>query len=353
MAACSESSPGPAAATGRPSSPPAGTSSGPASSPASGPSPAAPGVRPVTLSFAGDVHFATKLAPLLDDPATALTSLRPYLSPADFSMVNLETSITTRGTAQPKQFHFRAPATALDAVRSAGVDAITMANNHAADYGPVGLSDTLKALQHSPIPVVGIGADAEAAFAPLVVDLRGTRVAVLAALQVPDWTAGHFAAGAHTPGVATALDPARLVASVRAAKRKADVVVVFMHWGTEYTSCPSSLQRSTATALASAGASVIVGSHVHEQQGAGWLGSTYVDYGLGNFVWWRRQSVVQTYSGVLTLTLAGHRVASARWLPMLVGASGLPAVPAPAEQARLAAYRNGLRSCAGLTARPA
>jgi poly-gamma-glutamate capsule biosynthesis protein CapA/YwtB (metallophosphatase superfamily) len=337
----------------KPSGTPSAAGSSPVASPSASPTTSVGRSGPVTLSFAGDVHFASKLAPLLDDPAKALTSLKPYLGPADFSMVNLETSITTRGTAQPKQFHFRAPPTALEAVQSAGIDAVTMANNHAADYGSLGLSDTLKAVQDSPIPVVGIGADAAQAYAPAYVDLRGTKVAVLAAMQVPDWTAGHFAAGPHTPGVATAFQPARLEAAIRAAKQKADVVVVFMHWGTEYTACPNALQKSTAAALSAAGASVIVGAHVHEQQGAGWLGSTYVDYGLGNFVWWRRQTVIQTYSGVLTLTLTADKVTSARWVPMLVGASGLPAVPGAAERAKLTSYRAGLRACAGLSAHPA
>ncbi len=306
----------------------------------------------MTLSFAGDVHFATKLAPLLDHPSTALTSLVPYLGSSDLAMVNLETAITTRGTAQPKQYHFRAPATAFQAVASGGIDAVTMANNHAADYGSVGLADTLAAIAKSPIPVVGIGADAAAAYAPAYLDLRGTRVALLAAMQVPDWTAAHFAAGPHSPGVATAFDPARLAAAVRAAKRKADVVVVFMHWGTEYTTCPNALQQSTAKALAAAGASVIVGAHAHKLMGAGWLGHTYVDYGLGNFVWWRRQTTVETWTGVLTLTLDGRQVASASWQPMVVGASGLPAVPSATQTAKLAAYWKGLRHCTGLAAHP-
>ena len=298
------------------------------------------------------MHFATKLAPLLDRPDHALTSLQPYLGAADFAMVNLESSITTRGTAQPKQFHFRAPPTAFEAVKSGGIDAVTMANNHAADYGPVGLADTLKAIQHSPIPVVGIGADERSAYAATYVDLRGTKVALLAATQVPDWTASHFAARGATPGVALALTPDRLVAAVRAAKKRADLVVVFLHWGTDYTTCPNPLQKSTAKALAAAGASVIVGAHAHKLQGAGWMGSTYVDYGLGNFVWWRRQSAVETWTGVLTLTLSGSHVTRAGWVPMVVGADGLPAVPDSAESARLAAYWSGLRSCTGLSAHP-
>ncbi len=350
VSACTGGSGSPKAPAGARSPATSGPTSGATSAASAGPtsSPDAP----VTLSFAGDVHFATKLAPLLDHPTTALTSLRPYLAGSDVAMVNLETSITTRGTAQPKQYHFRAPPSALQAVASGGIDAVTMANNHAADYGPVGLSDTLAAIAHSPIPVVGIGADAAAAYAPAYLRVRGITIALLAAMQVPDWTAAHFAAGPHSPGVATAFDPTRLAAAVRAARRRADVVVVFMHWGTEYTTCPNPLQRSTATALAKAGASVIVGAHAHKLMGAGWLGRTYVDYGLGNFVWWRRQTTVETWTGVLTLTLTGSQVSRASWRPMVVGADGLPAVPSPAQSSRLATYWQGLRACTGLAAHP-
>jgi poly-gamma-glutamate capsule biosynthesis protein CapA/YwtB (metallophosphatase superfamily) len=345
-----------AACTGKPSAQQtvAGPALGRPSPTASTPTPTTTSAGPasITLAFAGDVHFATKLAPLLDHPHRALTSLQPYLGAADLAMVNLESSITTRGAPEPKQFHFRAPPTALQAVRSAGIDAVTMANNHAADYGQVGLSDTLAAVADSPIPVVGIGADEHSAYQAHYVDVRGTRVALLAATQVPDWTASHFAAHGADPGVAIALSPDRLVRAVRAARTQADVVVVFLHWGTDYTTCPNPLQKSTAKALAAAGASVIVGAHAHKLQGAGWMGSTYVDYGLGNFVWWRRQSPVETWTGVLTLTVSNGHVSRAGWLPMVVGANGLPAVPDATETKQLAAYWTGLRSCTGLSARP-
>ncbi len=103
-------------------------------------------------------------------------------------MLNLETAITERGREEPKQFHFRAPATALQAFAGAGVDVLSMANNHGVDYGAAGLEDTLAAVASSPIPVVGIGRDAAQAFAPAVVDVRGTSVAVLGGTQVPDRT---------------------------------------------------------------------------------------------------------------------------------------------------------------------
>ena len=354
----SGTSAGPAATSGAGSTEPAATVTSPATASPSGsvpPGTASPSAPPgtVTLAFGGDVHFANQLAAVLEDPQTGLSALRPALAGADIAMVNLETAITARGTPAPKEFHFRAPATALDTLAAAGVDVVTMANNHAVDYGKVGLTDTLAAQRGSPIPVVGIGQDAAHAYAPAYLTVRGTRVAVLGATQIYDWTLANWAATADRPGVAIATSPARLASAVRAARARSDLVVVYLHWGTDYTACPNALQRSTAAALTAAGADVVVGSHAHRLQGAGWLHGSYVDYGLGNFVWWRRNSVPESTTGVLTLTARDRRVTAASWLPMMLSADGIPRpVPAADRDGAVASWQAG-RRCAGLAARPA
>ncbi|WP_088318397.1 CapA family protein [Kineosporia sp. R_H_3] len=342
--------PAPATSAGTPATD--GTAAEPTPSATPSPSATPEGPRRTTLAFAGDVHFANQVADVLDDPRTGLAELRPYLAPADLAMVNLETAITTRGREMPKQFHFRAPATAFDALAAAGVDVVTLANNHAVDYGEVGLRDTLAAREKAPIPAVGLGRDAADAYAPAILDVDGAKVAVLGATQVPDWTLATWPARSDRAGVAAASDPARLAAAVRAARKKADVVVVYLHWGTDYTTCPNALQKRTARALADAGADVVVGAHAHRVQGAGWLGDTYVSYGLGNFVWWRRNSVADATTGVLTLGVEGRRVVSARWTPMLVSADGVPRVPDRATSKRMRRAWDAARGCTGLAARP-
>jgi poly-gamma-glutamate synthesis protein (capsule biosynthesis protein) len=330
-----------AASTGQPTPTPEDDPAGP---------PAPDGT--LTLAFGGDVHFANQLAPLLDHPDDALAELRPYLAAADLAMVNLETALTTRGSEQPKKFHFRAPATALDALAGAGVDVVTMANNHAIDYGRNGFADTMAARADGVVPIVGIGRDRADALSPAIVEAEGLRVAFLGATQVPDWTLATWSAGADSPGVASASNPDLLAAAVRKARTRADVVVVYLHWGTDYTPCPNALQVRTATELARAGADVVVGTHAHQLQGAGWLGGTYVDYGLGNFVWWRRNSDVESRTGVLTLTLSGRRVTDARWTPMRVSADGIPRVPGAKERATLAGQWLEARRCTNLADGP-
>ena len=209
----------------------------------------------VTLAFVGDMHFQLHLAAMLDHPDGALGPITKTLQRADLAMANLESSITARGLPEPKDYHFRTRAPALDVLAAAGIDVVTMGNNHSVDYGPVGLADTIHAIAHSPIPVVGIGRDWAAAYRPHIASVRGTDVAFLAASTKRERTSAAWSAGPDTPGIAVDLGPeSLLVDAVRDAGQRADVVVVYLHWGVEGQGCPGSQQRATARTLAAAGA---------------------------------------------------------------------------------------------------
>jgi poly-gamma-glutamate capsule biosynthesis protein CapA/YwtB (metallophosphatase superfamily) len=309
--------------------------------------------RPVTLAFAGDVHFMkVPGARLAHDPDTALGPVAAVLRRADVAMVNLETTVTTRGAPQRKNYVFRAPPTAFRALRAAGVDVVTMANNHGMDYGLVGLRDSLAAATAARFPLVGIGRDATQAWTPWVVTVGGQRIAILGATQVIEpglqaaWTAGR-----DKPGLASTHDERRLVAAVRQARTLADAVVVYLHWGEEGSPCPSSAQRRVALLLARAGADIVVGTHAHTLQGSGWLGSTYVAYGLGNFYWWNWFSASNRTTGVLTLTVAAGRVTHTAWTPAIIR-DGTPVPITGAAAAKARSRLGALRSCTNLAARP-
>lgn len=281
-----------------------------------------------------------------------LAGIGPALSRADLTVVNLETAVTSRGDRETtKAFTFRAPATAFSSLKDAGVDVVTMANNHALDYGQVGLADSLAASRAAGLPVVGAGVDEDAAYAPYVATVKGRRVAVLGATQVLDdnlvtaWTAG-----AGKPGLASAKNEDRLIAAVRAARAMADVVVVDLHWGTELVACPTVRQRLLAGKLAQAGADVIVGSHAHVLLGGGWMQGAYVDYGLGNFVFYAHTPATQE-SGVLMLTVQGRGVTAAQWTPAQIR-SGLPRPLTGAAAAQAKASWDSLRGCTGLSPSP-
>jgi poly-gamma-glutamate capsule biosynthesis protein CapA/YwtB (metallophosphatase superfamily) len=134
------------------------------------------------------MHFELQLAALLKQPEGGLGPMTGALAGADLTMINLESAITHRGTPDPKErevpdnrYYFRTGRAALDVLAAAGVDVVTMANNHAADYGRVGLADTLRAIRRGPVHVVGIGRNRRAAFTPYRVTVRGTRLAFFGA----------------------------------------------------------------------------------------------------------------------------------------------------------------------------
>ncbi len=304
---------------------------------------------PVTLAFGGDVHFEGSLGRrAVADPAGLLAPIASVLSRADVAMVNLETAVTERGTPASKQYVFRAPVAGLRALRAAGVDLVTMANNHGVDYGPVGLDDSLAASAASGLPAVGIGRDAVAAYKPWTTTVRGVRISVMGVTQVLDdnvlteWTATDSHAG-----LASAKEVERTVAAVRAARAATDILVVYVHWGVEGATCPTPLQKTLARQLVDAGADVVVGSHSHRVEGAGRLGEGFVDYGLGNFVFYNETGEAGV-SGVLELTMVGRHVDHARWVPASIRA-GIPRPLTGAAADVAVAQWDARRACTDLS----
>ncbi|MBW3640729.1 MAG: CapA family protein [Actinobacteria bacterium] len=306
----------------------------------------APLEAPVTIAFAGDVHAEGGAGQAL---RAGLPSIREALARPDLTVVNVEMAITEGGSPASKQYAFRAPATALRALRDAGVDVVTMANNHGLDYGVAGLRDSLAAAESTGLLVVGIGVDEDQAYAPALVTVRGQRIAVLGATQVLDgnlddaWTAG-----AGKPGLASAKREARLLREVTRARDMADTVVVYLHWGAELEPCPLPRQQQLARALVAAGADIIVGAHAHVPLGGGYLDGAYVDYGLGNFVF-NTKGGEGALTGVLTLTVQGRAVTGARYAPAVIrDGAPHPLTGEPAERARTDKQQR--RGCTGLAA---
>jgi hypothetical protein len=311
--------------------------------------------RAVTLAFGGDVHFEGVLGTrLAADPSTALDgNVASLLSGADLSMVNFESALTdgTCPDPQPKQYVFSAPASAITAFKAADITLVTEANNHGEDCGPAGLQMSLSIAQGAGYPIIGIGQNAAQAFAPYRATIDGQRIAIIAATQVIDtdlqtaWTAT-----ASQPGLASAYSIATLVQAVESARKTADTVVVYLHWGTETQTCPNALQEPLATALVKAGADIVVGTHAHVQLGAGFLGTAFVDYGLGNLAFYDT-TPPETYSGSLLVTVTGRHIDGAVWRPALIEA-GIPIPLSGADAAAADTRWVGLRSCTDLADAP-
>jgi poly-gamma-glutamate synthesis protein (capsule biosynthesis protein) len=301
------------------------------------------------------VHFAGAVSiRLTADPATALgNTVGQLLSGGQLRMVNLESALTdgTCPQQQAKEFIFDAPPTALTAMHNATINLISQANDHAVDCGQTGLDQGLAAAKNASFPIVGVGLNAAQAFAPYRVKINGQRIAVIAATQVlppglePVWTATSAQGG-----VASAVNPTRLVRAVQAARKTADTVVVYLHWGVETQTCPDSDQLTLAKQLVKAGADIIVGTNAHVLQGGGYLGSSYVDYGLGNFAFYDN-TAPETDSGALLITAEGRHVTSATFRPA-TDVNGLPQPLSGTPAATALQSWNAARACTNLAAAP-
>jgi len=303
------------------------------------------------------VHFpaGTNLGDrLASDAASALGPTVPQLlGGANLNMVNFESALTdgTCPQAQPKQYVFYAPPAAVSAFQGAGVTLISEANNHGEDCGMPGLQMALATKQRTAYPILGIGQNAAEAFAPYTTTINGQRIAIIAATQVIDsdlqtaWTAT-----AAQPGLASAYDVSDLIAAVEAARKVSDTVIVYLHWGTELDACPNSLQEPLANALVQAGADIIVGTHAHVLLGAGYLGTAFVDYGLGNFAFYDN-TPPEDHSGSLVITATGRRIDQVTWRPAVI-VNDLPQPLSGNAAAEAVASWQQARACTDATATP-
>ncbi len=310
----------------------------------------------VTIGFGGDVHFAGAVGERLSaDPATALGDTVPQLlQGSNLTMVNLETAVTdgTCPEPQPKPYIFDAPSTAITALKSADISLATEANDHGVDCGHQGLSQNLSIASKSDYPIIGIGNNASQAFAPYRITINGQRIAIIAATQViADNLISTWTATASQPGVASAIDPTELVREVQQVRRTADTVIVYVHWGTETQACPNPQQEPLAEQLVKAGADIVIGSNAHVLLGAGYLGSAYVDYGLGNFAFYD-DTAPETDSGSLLVTAVGRHITAVTWRPATI-LDGLPQPLTGAPATAALQTWNSARGCTDLSATPA
>jgi poly-gamma-glutamate capsule biosynthesis protein CapA/YwtB (metallophosphatase superfamily) len=273
--------------------------------------PVAVTVRPLRLASVGDINLgdAPGEAVAANGPRYPWTSVGNALRRADIAFGNLECAISERGEPFPKQFTFRGTLAALEGLRRhAGIDVLNLANNHVGDFGPEATVDTVRAVERLGMRAVGAGPDLHRALAPQVVERLGLRVAFVGFSSIAPL---EFAAADDSPGTAWA-SPESITKAVRAARRRADVVVATFHWGIEKATLESTEQRLLAQTAAAAGAQLVIGAHPHVLQPLRREGAALVAYSLGNFVF-GAASPDTTATGILEADLSADRVAAARW----------------------------------------
>lgn len=276
----------------------------------------------VTITFAGDILFDPSysvMAKLLQNGGDIGSGIAPDLigemQSADIMMLNNEFAYSDRGTPTPeKQFTFRARPDSVSYLTELGVDIVSLANNHAYDYGEQALLDSMQILREEGIPYVGAGANIEEASAPVYFIINDMKIAFISATQIerldnPD-TKG---ATETSPGVFRCLNGEKLLQTVAAAKEESDFVIVYVHWGTENQEETDWAQDKQAPELVEAGADLIIGDHPHILQKIDIIDGVPVIYSLGNF--WFNSRPIDT--GMVKVTISEEGLQSFQFIPCL------------------------------------
>ncbi len=235
---------------------------------------------PIVLGFAGDVSFTHGLD--ANDPFGEVTAM---LTEPDLTAVNLETTIAEPGvgSALDKTYVFKSPPDSVRLLTAAGIDAVSLANNHTLDYRRDGLLRTIELLDAAGVAHFGAGPDADAAYGYRLVDVEDWTVALVGFTHVEcGWVADDPTRWPEAAWACPGFED-RTVAAVAAAAGAADLVVVMVHWGIQLDACPQPYQRELAAAWVAAGADLVVGSHPHVLQGVEKIGDAWVIHSTGNF----------------------------------------------------------------------
>jgi len=224
--------------------------------------------------------------------------VRDVFERADFGFVNLETPVAPAHSKGSKPFQFDAPVALLDALKANGIRIVSFANNHVMDQGWAGFNETREHLRDQGLLFVGSGDTAQQAWQPVIAEANGIKVGWLGMTR---WLNGNrnpekdgephvnFFPYPGESGGAPGMDEAGVLEAVKQARTKCDLLVVSIHWGTEYAPAPRPEDVEMAHKILEAGAAVIVGHHPHVLQPVESYRTqdgrdAVIFYSLGNFL---------------------------------------------------------------------
>ena len=280
----------------------------------------------VTITFAGDILFDDNYAVMArvvqsggDITYGIDTELIQEMKSADIMMLNNEFPYSDRGEPlEDKQFTFRAKTSTVSYLNDLGVDIVSLANNHAYDYGETAFLDTLTTLEDAGIVYVGAGHNLQEARRPVCYIINNMKIAIVSATQIerldnPD-TRGATDSSA---GVFRCWNGDNLLETVREARENNDFVIVYLHWGTENETELDWAQEKQAGEVVEAGADLIIGAHPHCLQQIDIVKGVPVVYSLGNF--WFNSRTFDT--GMIKVTLDENGLQSCQFIPCLQSGS--------------------------------
>ena len=286
-----------------------------------------------TVSITGHCKDCSPLG--WDLPYTKRTGnagvVRDLVSGADIAIANFENPAPNNFRFHDHGFVFTANPKYIDGLRTAGIDWVSLANNHIGNAGRTGILQTMANLDKRGILHSGAGRNTADAHKPALLEAGGQTIAILGY----DTIAPSYAAGASTPGTAR-MTAATLKADVAAARKAgADIVIVFPHWGIEYRAKPTASQKRLAHAAIDAGADLVIGNHPHWAEAMEVYKGKPIWYALGNFVFDQTWSEPTMEGITLELTFNGTKLVQVRMRPHLILGRAQPNFMDPATDGKV------------------
>lgn len=243
-----------------------------------------------TLTFGGDICFADNYVVMeyMKENGKQITDcidrkLIDEMTAADIAFMNNEFTISDRGSPlENKYYTFRASPENTALYHTLGIDIVSLANNHAYDYGADAFADTLDSLKAHEIATIGGGKNLEEAMKPVYYLVNGRKIAFAAATRAEKYKLTPQATESSS-GVLRCYDTALFLETIREAEANSDYVIACIHWGTEYSAELQDVQRETARDYIDAGVDLIIGAHAHQLQGIEYYNGVPIFYNLGNF----------------------------------------------------------------------
>lgn len=268
----------------------------------------------VTIAAAGDIMLANRVEPYLiqHGPDYPYRNTRAIIQEADVFVANLEFPISNRGKAvEQKTFTFRASPLVIESLKQSGVRVVSLANNHAMDYGPLALQDTLTALTDNGILFTGGGMDLDDARSAATVKINNMTLAFLSySLTFPL----DFFASSRRPGTAPGYTDF-IRADIEKIRPSADLVVVSFHWGAELMTTAKDYQIELGHQAIDWGADLVLGHHPHVLQELEIYKGRLIAYSLGNFVFGSQSNRTNT-SIILLCTFQNKTLTRVEAVPL-------------------------------------
>ena len=242
-------------------------------------------------------------------------AVREYLSGADLTLANFENPVIRDAVYHPDATTFTGDLRLMPVLDQAGLDGVTLGNNHVLDAGTTGLAETTRHLDDAGIAYAGAGKDLAEARKPMIFDLGGTKIGVLSYLGVPSY--GWAWATETAPGTAPLVQDV-MEEDIKRLRPKVDLILVMPHWGKEYIATPEPGQVDLAHAAVDAGADLLIGGHAHWPKGMEVYKGKPIFYGVGNFLLDQSWSE-ETSTGIFAeVTLYDDDVVQVRPIPFIM-----------------------------------